>query len=183
MCQGVLREGFGALYREKTIPTMHVCILHMCNVWGILVEGAMKPMALAIYFATLRKRHGLTRPQIVCRINERIGVEVDTSTVYRWEKKGKRPSGPSLHALLDVLSGHMDDVKAIDADPSNTRRGMYLAEQRFALSQQQQLAQLVHDPDPEVDRLLAELRDEARIRPDVIGVLRSLLATLRDDGD
>jgi DNA-binding transcriptional regulator YiaG len=139
----------------------------------------MKPMALAVYFSTLRMRHGLSRPQVVRRINERIGVEVDTSTVYRWERKGKRPSGPSLHALLDVLHGHMDDVKAIDADPSNTQKGEYLAEKRFTESQQQRLDTIARDASPEVEEILRQLREEARVKPDVVGLLRSLLATLR----
>lgn len=134
--------------------------------------------AMSVYFKTLRGRHGLTQPYVAACVG------VDKATVWRWENEGRRPEGQTMYALLDTLHGHMDDVKAIDADPDNTKKGEQLAEMRFTEYQSKRAADIIQETAPEeLDRILDEMRAEAKRDPSLLGILHSLLTNWRVRGD
>lgn len=134
-------------------------------------------MAMSAYFRTLRGRHNFTQPYIA----EQVGV--DKATVWRWENEGRRPDGPTMHALLDVLHGDMDDIKEIDADPSNEEKGAHLAEIRFNTYQSQRVEQIINETAPkDLDHIFAEIRKEAQVKPGVIDALRLFLSGWRSPG-
>ena len=66
--------------------------------------------ALGGYVKTLRLRQGLSKAEVLRRIESRFGQTPDRSTYYRVEKGRHWPESDFLTALLGIIGGRLEDL-------------------------------------------------------------------------
>lgn len=66
--------------------------------------------ALGGYVKTLRLQQGLSKAEVLRRIERQFGQKPDRSTLYRAEKGEHWPDGDFLTALLGIIGGQLDDL-------------------------------------------------------------------------
>lgn len=74
--------------------------------------------ALGGYLKTLRLRQGLSKAEVLRRLEDQFGEGVDRSTLYRAEKGKSWPESDFLTALLSIIGGRLDDLIWIRKNPS-----------------------------------------------------------------
>lgn len=67
-------------------------------------------VALGGYTKTLRLRQGLSKAEVLRRIEKQFNQKTDRSTLYRVEKGEHWPDSDFLTALLGIIGGDLDDL-------------------------------------------------------------------------
>lgn len=67
-------------------------------------------VALGGYVKTLRLQQGLSKAEVLRRIENQFGQKIDRSTLYRVEKGEHWPDSDFLTALLGIIGGRLDDL-------------------------------------------------------------------------
>jgi transcriptional regulator with XRE-family HTH domain len=79
-----------------------------------------KPMTIALgsYLKTLRLRQGLSKAEVLRRMEKLYGDAVDRSTLYRAERGQSWPDSDFLTALLGIIGGRIEDLVWIRLHPN-----------------------------------------------------------------
>ena len=75
-------------------------------------------IALGSYLKTLRLRQGLSKAEVLRRMEKRYGDSVDRSTLYRAERGQSWPDSDFLTALLGIIGGRLEDLIWIRDHPN-----------------------------------------------------------------
>ena len=86
--------------------------MHMSNVARMQQSAYTSGMTAALggYTKTLRLRRGLSKAEVLRRIEKQFNQKIDRSTLYRIEKGGHWPDSDFLTALLGIIGGDLDDL-------------------------------------------------------------------------
>lgn len=74
-------------------------------------------IALGSYLKTLRLRQGLSKAEVLRRMEKQYGDSVDRSTLYRAEKGQSWPDSDFLTALMGIIGGRLEDLIWIRGHP------------------------------------------------------------------
>lgn len=73
----------------------------------------MNTTAAGAYFRTLREDHGWSQAQLAARLTDILQRNINVTTIWRIETGRTRPRTDMLTALLDALSGDIQQVTAL----------------------------------------------------------------------
>lgn len=87
--------------------------------------------ALGSYVKTLRLRQGLSKAEVIRRLDTQFGQKADRSTLYRAERGEHWPDGDLLTALLGVIGGRLEDLIWIRRNQDATELDGYNLAQKW----------------------------------------------------